>query len=107
MFIKWCLSLKLVSSARYSALRSTNVLVLPSECTLRDYTHFVKAKSGFQADLDQQLLREARLHTHEIPEFQKFVCLIFDEMKVNEDLVYNKHSGELIGFKNIGEMNER
>lgn len=33
MFIKWCLSLKLISSASYSALRSTNVLVLPSERT--------------------------------------------------------------------------
>ena len=40
MFIKWCLSLKLVSS---SALRSSNVTILPSERTLRDYTHFIKA----------------------------------------------------------------
>ena len=106
MFIKWCLSLKLVSSASYSALRATNVLVLPSERTLRDYTHFVKAKSGFQPDLDQQLLREARLYDG-IPEFQKNICLVFDEMKVKEDLVYNKHSGELIGFVNIGEINEQ
>ena len=28
-----------------------------------------------------------------------------DEMHVKEDLVYNKHSGELIGFMNLGDMN--
>lgn len=52
MFIKWCLSLKLISSASYRTLRSSNVVVLPSERTLRDYTHFVKAKPGFGSDLD-------------------------------------------------------
>ena len=28
-----------------------------------------------------------------------------DEMHVREDLVYDKHSGELIGFMNLGDMN--
>ena len=28
-----------------------------------------------------------------------------DEMHVKEDLVYNKHSGELIGFMNLGDTN--
>ena len=28
-----------------------------------------------------------------------------DEMHVKEDLVYNKHSGGLIGFMNLGDMN--
>ena len=59
MFIKWCLSLKLLSSATYSALRSANVIALPSERTLRDYTHYIKAQSGFNHDLDADLMREA------------------------------------------------
>lgn len=105
MYIKWCLSLKLVSSACYRALRSSNVINLPSERTLRDYTHFVKAKAGFQPDLDKELIRQAKLD--EIPEYKKFVCLVFDEMKVKEDLVYNKHSGQLIGFMNIGDVNNQ
>ena len=45
--IRWCLNLKLISSGVYGALRSSGVLVLPSEQTLRDYTHWVKAASGF------------------------------------------------------------
>ena len=68
MMIRWCLSLKLISSASYHALRSSNLLVLPSERTLRDYTHIVKAKPGFQPELDQQLCRDAKLDS--IPEFQ-------------------------------------
>ena len=45
--IRWCLNLNLISSGVYGALRSSGVLVLPSERTLRDYTHWVKAASGF------------------------------------------------------------
>lgn len=105
MFIKWCLSLKLISSASYRTLRSTKVIVLPSERTLRDYTHFVKAKAGFNHELDQELLREAKLH--ECASYQNFVCLIFDEMKIKEDLVYDKHTGQLTGFLNIGEVNNQ
>ena len=45
--IKWCLSLKFALSSAYEALRSSGVVRLPSSRTLRDYTHFVKAHSGF------------------------------------------------------------
>ena len=85
MMIRWCLSLKLLSSASYSALRLSYLLVLPSERTLRDYTHFIKAKPGFHHGIDEQLYREAKIDS--IPEYQKYVCLVFDEVKVKEDLV--------------------
>ena len=71
MMIRWCLSLKLISSASYHALRSSNLLILSSEQTLRDYTHHVKAKPGFQPEIDEQLCRDAKLDS--IPEFQKYV----------------------------------
>lgn len=102
--IRWCLSLKLLSSASYHALRSSDVLVLPSERTLRDFTHFVKAKPGFQPEIDEQLCQEAKIHS--IPDFQKYVCLVFDEVKVKEDLIYDKHSIELLGFVKIGDIND-
>ncbi len=37
--------------------------------------------------------------------FQRFVSLILDEMKIKEGLVYNKHSGEMIGFTHLGDIN--
>ena len=102
--IRWCLSLKLISSASYSALRLSNLLVLPSERTLRDYTHFLKSKPGFNPRIDEQLHREANIDS--IAEFQKYVCLVFDEVKVKEDLVYDKHSASPLGFVKIGNVND-
>jgi hypothetical protein len=45
--IRWRLNLKLKSSGVRGVLRSSGVFVLPSERTLRDYTHWIKADSGF------------------------------------------------------------
>ena len=39
-------------------------------------------------------------------DWQKCVVLILDEMHIKEDLVYDKHSGELIGFTNLGSINQ-
>ncbi len=38
-------------------------------------------------------------------ERNKYVLLLLDEMHVQEDLIFNKHSGELIGFSNLGDIN--
>ena len=40
------------------------------------------------------------------PEHQKLVILLLDEMHIREDLVYNKHSGRLIGFTNLGSVSD-
>ena len=37
-------------------------------------------------------------------EYEKLVVLL-DEMHFREDLIYEKHSGTLIGFSNLGEIN--
>ena len=101
--IRRCLNLKLISSGAYGALRSSGVLVLPSERTLRDYTHWVKAASGFIEDVDKQLMDDTKIK--DLQEFQKFVCLLFDEVRIKEQLVYDKHSCEIIGFVNLGDVN--
>ena len=59
--IKWCLSLKLLSSSCYNALRSSGVIKLPSDRTLRDYTNWTKLTTGLSTSVDQQLLIEANL----------------------------------------------
>ena len=103
MIIKWCLNLKFLSSGAYGALRS--VLSLPSERTLRDYTHWIDSTPGFHADVDKQLMDEAKVKT--VPDFQKYVCLLFDEVRIKEDLVYDKHSSQIIGFINLGGVNNQ
>ena len=53
VIIKWSLNLKLMSSCTYHALRSSGFLKLPSERTLRDYTHYFQNKAGFQDEVNQ------------------------------------------------------
>ena len=97
--IKWCLHLKFKSSGAYHGLRSNGVLTLPSERTLRDHTHWVKCGIGFRADVNEQLMRETNTQ-----EEDKYAVLVFDEVKIREDLVFNKHSCELIGFTGLGDI---
>ena len=42
----------------------------------------------------------------EVEEWQKNVVLILDEMHIREDLVYDKHTGALVGFANLGNINQ-
>lgn len=102
MIIKWCLNLKFMSSRACGALRS--VLSLPPECTLRDYTHWIDSSPGFHADVDKQLMEEAKVKM--IPDFQKYVCLLLDEVQIKE-LVYNKHASQIIGIINLRDVNNQ
>ena len=102
LMIRWCLYLRHQSQKAYERVR--DVLSLPSQRTLRDYTHFCASSSGFSTDVDKQLTQAASMHTLE--EWQKSVILLLDEMHIKENLVYEKHTGTLIGFTYLGEVNE-
>ena len=105
MMIRWCLNLKMISSAAYHAMCSSGFVTLPSERTLRDYSNFFQSKAGFQHEVNKQLMKEAKLD--ECDDLQRHVVLVFDEMKIKEDLVYNKNSGEVIGFVNMGNVSDQ
>ena len=105
MIIKWCLHLKMISSAAYHAMRSSGFIKLPSERTLRDYTHLIKAATGIQPEVSVQLMKEAKVK--DLEEWQKYVAVVFDEIKIKEDLVYNKHTYEIIGFIDLGDVNNQ
>lgn len=91
------------SSGAYELLRSSGILTLPSQRTLRDYTHYIKASTGFSAEVDKMLISTAKLDT--CPPRNKCVLLLLDEMYIRQDLVFDKHSGEMIGFCNLGDIN--
>ena len=102
--IKWCLNLKLLSSAAYHSLRTAGFIKLPSERTLRDYTHYFKSKPGFQVEVEQMLMKEAGLDKSTILGYQKFVTILFDEIKVKESIVYDKHSSHVLGFVELNDL---
>ena len=83
--IKWCLSMKLSSSSAYRAMRDTGFITLPSTRTLRDYTHVFKAQTGIQPEVNDQIVKLDTLQ-----EWQKYVCVMFDEVKIKEGLVFDK-----------------
>ena len=91
------------SSGAYEALRNSGCIVLPSQRTLRDYTHFFKELVGFSVEEDRMLMEA--VHVETCPEREKLVVLLMDEMYIREDIVYGKHSGKMIGFSNLGSVN--
>ena len=86
----------MLSPAAYDAIQ--HVLLLPSNRTLRDYTHYIK--SGIQSEVTMQLMNEAKIKTSE--EWEKFVAVAFD---IKEGIVYNKHQCKIIGFVDLGTSN--
>ena len=63
-------------------LREGGVIRLPSQRTLRDYTHHTEAIVGFSKDVDEELRVFAKLAM--CPEREKII-LILEEMHLRED----------------------
>ena len=98
MIIRFCISLASKSSSAYDELRSTGVLTLPSRRTLRDYTNYIKPSAGFNKKVIEELIKQ----TAEFKGAERFVCLAFDEIKIEENLVFDKSTGDLVGFVDLG-----
>ena len=107
LLIKWCLNLRMMSSAAYHNLRTSGMLQLPSERTLRDYSNVIKSGDGFHMDVLKQLYDEARMGSDEIPAHKQFIGIAFDEIYIKSDLVYDRHSGKVIGFVNLGAVDQQ
>ena len=63
----------------------------------------MKVEPGFSTEVDHQLMVTAKVMTSK--EREKLVVILLDEMDIREDLVYDKHSGVLVGFTNLGNVN--
>ena len=50
-----------------------------------------------------QLMQAAHLSV--CPDYEKLVFLLLDEMYIREGVVYSKHTGTMIGFVNLGDIN--
>ena len=106
MIIKFCLNLAAKSSSAYKDLRydnktGTGVLDLPSLRTLPNYKNYIRPIWGFNPDIINELGKK----TESFSEIERYVTILFDEMKTQENLVWDKHSGEMIGFADLGNIN--
>jgi len=102
LMIRFALNLKYLSSSAYKAVGQ--FLTLPSERTLRDYTHVLKFDVGTSSAIIQRLKED--MDYENCTQTQKKICLLIDEMKVKSRLVFSKTSGRLVGFVDLGSVNE-
>ena len=103
LIIKWCMYLHHVSSKAYETIRNSGIITLPSSRTLRDYKHLSSTKVGFSLEADRQLVDILAQKDG----LAKYGMLLFDEMYVKQGLVYEKSTGALFGFTDLGEVNNQ
>ena len=101
--IRWCFYLHHRSSGAYSTLLNSGVIHLPSERTLRDYRHCIPSVIGFSANTNKDLLE--RIQQLRPSHLSKYVTVVLDEMYAKEGPVFDKATGSLIGYQDLGEVN--
>ena len=104
MIIRYCLALSAKSPQAYEDLRhnpktGTGILVLPSRRRLREYKNYIRPERGF----NPHIINELNVKTSKFSDSEKYVVLLFDEVKIQENLVWDKHTGELIGYVDLGD----
>ena len=99
MIIRFCLSIVAKSPSAYDELRSSNILTLLNRRTLRDNRNAIRPKVGF----NNLVIHELKDLAENLFDVQRFVVLSFKEMKVQSKLVFDKHTGELIRFLDLGD----
>lgn len=102
MMIKLCLCSRQKSLKAYEALRDSGFVQLPSMRTLYDYSHYIESRLGFQPDVAKMLKEECTKKDMYSAEHRSFVGVLFDEVKIKEDLVYDKHSSEHFWLCELG-----
>ena len=95
MIIKFCLNLAAKLSSAYKDLHydsttGSGLLVLPGLRKLRDYKNYVKPTRGFNPDAINDLGKK----TASFSEIERYATKLLDKMKIQEDLVWDKHSGQ-------------
>ena len=107
LIIRWCLSIYLVSPAAYRQMASkgNKFIILPHVNTLKKYINCIQTTSGFNPDVIEQFVLDSKLAT--VEELGKNVSLSFGEIKIKSGRVYEKGTGKIIGFLNMGDVNDQ
>lgn len=86
------------SSSAYNFLRENLQLNLPSKSSLQRWAPIKKVEPGFNANLIENLKRVIT----EMSLTEKHAVLIFDEISIRRDLVYDLQSDKIDGFVDLG-----
>ena len=94
MLIKFGIFIRQISPALYATLRKMGIVKLPGESTLRDYTGIIATKPGIQEHVLLRLKEEAA----KLKEHEKYVCLLHDEMSIQQNLVFDRKLQQVVGY---------
>lgn len=100
--IQFCLHLKQTSSSAYDILQESGVFELPSKRTLYKYSSHIGSSAGFSGETFKELKEKVAETCKE--NHQNYFSLMFDEMKIKEDVVYKTNTGELVGYVNLNDI---
>ena len=78
----------------------TGFAVLPSQRRLRDYKDYIHPKQGF----NYEIINELKNKIKDFSNIERFMVILFDEMKIQDNLAWSKHTDDLIGFVDIGDV---
>ena len=105
MIIRYCLALQSKSPQAYEDIwydekTGSGFLILPSQRRLRDYKNYIKPERGFNPAIIEELKHKIK----DFSDIEKYVVLLFDEVKIQQNLVWDKHTGDLIGYVDLGDV---
>jgi len=84
-------------------MRDSGFIKLPSERTLYEYSHANPATEGIQDNVLKRLSEDVRGCKSD---FFTYYSLKMDEMYVFQNVVYNKGSGEIVGYASLESVEE-
>ncbi|CAG2204422.1 unnamed protein product [Mytilus edulis] len=95
IILRWCLYLRQKSS---DTLTDFGFITLPSSRTLFDYSHYTRNDNGFLPDVIKVLKEEVNKRVMCSTEgvWKNYVGILFDEIKIKSDLVYESIQGNLL-----------
>ena len=73
---------------------NSGFVILPSRSRLRDYKNYIRPQQVFNKNIVHQLKNIVQ----NFSDVEKYCIILMDEMKIQESLVWDKHTGDLIGF---------
>lgn len=76
---------------------------ITGETTLRNYTSVLPTSQGFQG----HVLSSLRTEASELPENNRYVTLMHDEITIQQDLVFDFKTNELVGYVCQEELQQR
>ena len=87
------------SAATYNEIHfdektGTGFVVLPSQRRLRDYKSYIHRKQGF----NHEIINELENKIKDFSDIERFMVILFDEIKIQENLVWSKQTSDLLIF---------